>query len=68
MKLKFYIKERHNPQFKKPYYVALGMLTKKEAKNKENSLYGENYILSYNTEEEYNNAINNFKDCGYSIM
>lgn len=64
----FYIKERENPQFKKPYYVACGKLTKKEAKKKENSLYGYNIMLSYKTEEEYINALNTFKKEGYNVQ
>lgn len=45
MAKKFYIKERHNPQFDKPYYVPKGQLTKKDANKMENSLYGDNYML-----------------------
>jgi len=65
--MKFYIKERYNPQFDKPYYVALGKLTKKEAKKKESSIYGNNYILSYDTEENYNKALNDFKEKGFNV-
>lgn len=54
---KWYIKERHNPQFKAPYYVACGQLTKKEAKKKENPIYGSNYMLPFDTEEEYNKEL-----------
>jgi len=49
----YYIKERHNPQFDKPYYTACGKLTKKEARKKENPLYGTNYMLGYATKEKY---------------
>lgn len=64
---KYYIKERHNPQMKKPYYVPCGQLTKKDAKLKEGALYGDNYMLSYDTEQEYNEAITKFKTEGYSV-
>ena len=47
MAKKFYLKERHNPQFKNPYYVACGQLSKKDAKKKENSLYGDNFMIAY---------------------
>ncbi len=57
MTKKFYIKERHNPQFKKPYYTAEGQLTKKEASRAEETIYGANVMLSYETEKEYKEAI-----------
>jgi hypothetical protein len=59
--MKYYIKERHNPQFKEPYYVACGKLSAKEAKKKEDSLYGFNIMLSYKTEKEYKEACEKFK-------
>ena len=64
----FYLKERHNPQFKKPYYVREGQLSKTAAKKKEKSLYGDNYMLSYNTEKEYNDAIEKLTADGYSVQ
>jgi hypothetical protein len=68
MAKQFYIKERNNPQFKKPYYVAEGQLTKKDAKKKENSLYGDNYMTGYATEQEYKDAIEKLKADGYSVQ
>jgi hypothetical protein len=68
LKLKFYLKERHNPQFNNPYYVKLGQLTKKEAKKKEESIYGLNYILAYDTEEDYNIAIAELKSEGFNVQ
>ena len=53
---KWYIKERHNPQLG-IYYCLLNQLTKKEAKEYEKSIYGDNYILSFDTKEEYENKI-----------
>ncbi len=64
---KFYIKERHNPQFDKPYYVACGQLTKKDAKAMESPLYGDNHMIEYQTEQEYNGAIEKLKSDGYSV-
>ena len=49
----WWIKERHNPQFKEPYYVACGQITVKEAKAHENPLYGYNYMHKFSTEKEY---------------
>ncbi len=52
MTKKFYIKERHNPQLG-VYYTAMGQMTKKEAKAAEKSIYGTNYMLPFDTEEDY---------------
>ncbi len=64
---KYYIKERNNPQFDKPYYVPQGQLTKKEAKAKTEGVYGTNYMLEYNTEAEYNAAIEELREKGFKI-
>lgn len=66
-KKSYWIKERHNPQFDKPYYTVCGQLGKREAKKKENSLYGFNVMLEYKTEEEYSKAIKQFKDDGFVV-
>ena len=50
--MKYYIKERHNPQTG-VYYVACGQLSKTAAKKKENSLYGYNTMIPFDTEQEY---------------
>ena len=63
----FYIGERRNPQFKKPYYTPLGQLTKRQAKDKEDCLYGSNFMLPFETEVEYNNAIEKFKTDGFNV-
>jgi len=68
MAKKFYLKERHNPQFKNPYYVACGQLTKKDAKAKEKSLYGDNFMIAYETEKEYNEAIEKLKANGQRVQ
>jgi hypothetical protein len=54
MKPKFwYIKERHNPQFDKPYYTGLGRISQKEVKEYENPLYGFNVLLKFDNESDY---------------
>lgn len=68
MAKKFYIKERENPQFKKPYYQALGQITKKEAKKHENTVYGWNNVRSYETEDEYNKALDKLKADGFRVF
>lgn len=67
MAKKYYVKELHNPQFKKPYYSAMGQLTKKEAKSHEKPICGDNYMHPYETLEEYNAAIENFRNSGFNI-
>jgi len=66
-KQSYWIKERHNPQFDKPYYSACGQLSKREARSKEGSLYGFNTMLEFSTEEEYNRALEKFKADGYTV-
>ena len=58
MKSKFwYIKKRHNPQFSKPYYRALGNISKLEAGRHESTLYGCNTLLRFDNEEDYKAAL-----------
>jgi hypothetical protein len=52
-KKKFWIKERYNPQLG-VYYVPCGQLSKAAAKRKEHALYGDNIMLEFDTEDEYN--------------
>jgi hypothetical protein len=56
-KMSYWIKERFNPQFDKPYYVLCGTLSKRAAKLKENTKYGVNVMYEYLTPEEYKAAI-----------
>lgn len=64
MKKQFYIKERLNPQFRTPYYVACGQLTKAEAKRMEETVYGHNVMLPYATEDEYKKALDGIAKTG----
>jgi len=57
--MKYYIKERHNPQTG-VYYIACGKLFKKEANKMENSLYGFNIMIPFDTEQAYKGAIKKF--------
>ena len=60
---KFYwLKERHNPQFKKPYWKACGQITAKAAKAKEASIYGDTYMHEFVTKEEYEKKISELKN------
>lgn len=49
----YWIKERHNPQFDKPYFVAYGNITTRRAAQMENANYGTNYMLRFDTKEAY---------------
>lgn len=63
----FYIKERSNPQLDKPYYVALGQLSKPAARKHAKTLYGQNSLLSYATQEEYITALKDLETKGFSV-
>ena len=65
---RYYLKERFNPQFEKPYYVKFGQLLKKDAKRHENTSYGDNYMLPYDTEKEYNEAIAKLEHDGFTVQ
>lgn len=67
MAKKFYIKKRYNRQFDEPYYVPKGKMTKKDANKTGNSLYGDNYMLAYATEQEYKDAIDKLKADGFRV-
>jgi hypothetical protein len=64
-KLSYWIKERFNPQFDKPYYSKGGQLTKAAAKKKENTIYGDN---EYKTLEAYEAAIFQFIADGFRVL
>lgn len=49
---KFWIKQRYNPQLG-TYFVPMGQMSKTQALAHEVSLYGENVMLSFDTEKEY---------------
>ena len=51
-KMKWYIKERHNPQLG-TYYTGQGQMSKKDAKAYEHPLYGDNVMHVFETETEY---------------
>jgi hypothetical protein len=66
--MKFYIKERHNPQLDKPYYVLLGKLSKNMAlKHIKNCIYGSNNLLSFENEKEYTDKIDELKFHGFQL-
>jgi len=57
---KFYVKERSNPQFATISYSFVGQLSKKEIKKKiNNTLYGSNNFIGFDTEEAAREYITN---------
>lgn len=68
MKKSYWIKKRYNPQFDKPYFSGCGQLSKTAAKKKEKSLYGYNKMLEYSTQEEYTQALEQFKSEGFTVL
>ena len=65
--MKFYIKERHNPQLG-VYYVGCGQLTAKEVKAYEKPLYGNNYMLKFDTKESYEFKLKELEDNGERVQ
>lgn len=63
----YWIKERHNPQFEKPYYTACGQLSKTAARKSEDALYGHNIMLEYTSLEEYNKALEKLEAKGFTV-
>ncbi len=55
------ILERHNPQLAKPYFRALGDVTKATIKKYEKALYGSNYVHVFATIEEYQVALDKLR-------
>ncbi len=65
--MKFWIKERENPQLG-TYFVLCGKLSKKDAKAREGSIYGFNTMHSFDTEDAYKSRIAELKKAGERIQ
>ncbi len=65
-KMLYYIGARYNPQLG-TYYLTYGQLSKAAAKRKENCVYGSMTLTGYDTEAEYNTAIEKLKNDGNSV-
>lgn len=64
---RFYVKERHNPQLG-VYHVACGQLTKKAAREAEQSLYGYNNMIPFDTAKEYQAHLDYLKEKGIRVQ
>jgi hypothetical protein len=64
----YWIKERHNPQLG-VYYVPQGQMSKTAARRYEkSSLYGDNVMLRFDTEEEYQSKLEELKFLGKNVQ
>lgn len=61
--MKYWILKRYNPQLG-VYYCGLGKMSKKDAKSRENTLYGDNYVTPYDTVEEYSKELKRLDEAG----
>mgnify|MGYP001588453133 FL=1 len=64
----FWIKERHNPQLG-VYFVAMGQITTKDARNYETrSSYGDNYMHRFTSKEVYEKRLAELKAKGERVQ
>ena len=63
----FWIKERDNLQLG-TYFVAYGQISVKEAREKERSLYGFNYMHKFATNKEYEARIAELRAQGCEVI
>lgn len=62
----FWIRERHNPQLG-VYYTAMGQMPERKAKRHERPVYGENRMLRFDSEADYKQGLEKFKDCIFPV-
>ncbi len=65
--LKYWLKERFNPQLG-TYWVKRGQMTATAAKRCEKSVYGDNRMHSFDTEAEYLAQIAKLEKSGVSVQ
>lgn len=65
--LKYWIKRRDNPQLG-VYYVPMGQMTRTAAMEHENTRYGDNIMLEYDTQERYKQRIEYLKTIHAKII
>lgn len=63
---KFWIKSRYNPQLG-TYFVPMGQMSIRNAKRHERPLYGDNTMLSFDTEQAYLDKIEALKKQGERV-
>lgn len=65
--MKFWIKERSNPQLG-TYFVAEGRMSKAEARRMENTRYGENVMHGFDTEGAYKSRLSELRSSGEKVQ
>lgn len=64
----YWIKERYNPQLG-TYYVACGQMSKTAARRMETrSLYGDNVMLRFETEDAYKSKLDALSKAGEKVQ
>ncbi len=63
----YWIKERHNSQLR-TYFVACGQLSVTAAKRKEAALYGDNYMLRFDTAKDYAAKLAELRKAGERVV
>lgn len=66
-KYKWYLKERHNPQFKNPYYVKLGKMSRVKAAKHTKPAYGTNILIPFDSEDLYNEKVSSLIKDGFQV-
>ena len=66
-KLKWWIKERYNPQLG-TYWVACGQLSKAQAKRKNKPIYGDSVMHDFDTGESYLNRLKELRQSGEKLL
>jgi len=64
---KYWIKERNNPQIG-VYYVACGQMSISAARKLEQALYGDNVMLKFDTETDYQAKLNELQRNGMKAI
>jgi len=65
--MKYWIKERHNPQLPKPYFVACGQLNAGAVKRSENPICGTNIMHGFVKKEDYEARLKELRSAGASV-
>ena len=67
-KMNWWIKERHNPQFTKPYYTGCGQLSKRAARKHEQPLCGENVMIAFTSKRAYLRRLDELRAAGNVVF
>ena len=65
--LKYWIKQRYNPQLG-TYYITMGQLTAKDAKAHEKTIFGHNTMHRFDSHEKYQDEIEKLQAAGERVQ